>query len=70
MNRFQIVKSLLQPVKVLRCSEDEQVGVPAKFRSAVEHAGLAAYQQGANPACGHRRKDFVYPARVQENSPV
>jgi hypothetical protein len=48
-------------------AQDEQVGIAAKLRSAVEHARLAAHQQGTDPVAGHRRKDFPYPARDQAN---
>src|SRR5439155_4157098 len=48
-------------------SGGEQIGVAAKLRCAVEHASLAAHQQGTDLVGCHRRKDFPYPARDQAN---
>jgi hypothetical protein len=64
---LKIAQGRLQPRQIAGVGQDQQVGVTAKLRCAVEHARLAAHQQGTDPAAGHRRKDFPYPARDQAN---
>ncbi len=56
----------LQPGQIDGVGKNQQIGV-AELCCAVEHARLAAHQQGTDPAVGHRRKDFPYPARDQAN---
>src|SRR5687767_5548894 len=64
---LKFAQGRVQTLKVLGLRENQQVGIAAKRRCAVEHAGLAAHQQGTDPVRCHRREDFPNPARDQAN---
>ena len=65
--RLKFAESGIQTLEILGVRQDQQVGIAAKLRCAVEHAGLAPHQQGTDLVRSHRRKDFPYPARDQAN---
>ena len=47
-----------------------QVCIAAKLGCAVEHAGLAAHEEGADAVLLDRRKDFAYRVRDQASLPA
>lgn len=53
--------------KIFRVREDREICVAAKLGRAVEHAGLAAHEQGADLVPADRGKDFAYRVRDQES---
>ena len=61
----EFVLCLLQSFEIFGIGQDREIRISAKLRSAVEHAGLAAHQQGANLAALENRKDFVNRVRDQ-----
>ena len=61
----EFVQCPLHAFEIFGIGQDGEIGIPAKLRSAVEHASLAAHQQGANFAALENRKDFVNRVRDQ-----
>lgn len=60
---LQLCEGPSQPRQVLGIGEDGEVGIAAKFRRALEHARLAAHEEGLDVVLAHRRKDFAYRVR-------
>jgi hypothetical protein len=62
---LQIREGLMESGKIGVVGEDDEVGIAAKLGTAVEHAGLAPHEQGADAVRADRRKDFAYRVRDQ-----
>ena len=62
---LEILECCLQTDEISGVGEDDEIGIAAKFRRAVKHAGLTAHEQGADAVLLDRRKDFEYRVRDQ-----
>ena len=52
--RLQIRQGAAGAGEIASVGEDDEVGVSAKLRRAVEHARLSAHEEGADPVRLHR----------------
>jgi len=59
----------LEPAKIVVVGDNDDVGVSAKLRSAVHHAGLPPHEQISDAILPQRRKDFEDRARGQGSLP-
>ena len=67
---LQIRQGAAEAGEIASVGEDDEVGVSAKLRRAVEHARLSSHEEGADPVRLHRRKDFAYRVPDQAVSPT
>lgn len=67
---LQIRKGAAEAGEIASVGEDDEVGVSAKLRRAVEYARLSPHEEGADPVRLHRRKDFAYRVPDQAVSPT
>jgi hypothetical protein len=58
-----------QSGQIRRVSEDDEIGIAAKLRRAVQHARLSAHEERPHSMLANRRKDSAYRVRDQENHP-
>jgi hypothetical protein len=56
---------LSQAFEIFWLGEDGEIGIAAKLRRALEHAGLAAHEEAVHAMLRHRKKDFEYRVRDQ-----
>jgi hypothetical protein len=54
----QGLKGTLEAEQVVWFGKNCEIDVAAKFRSSVEHAGLASHEEAPDAMRSHRRKDF------------
>ena len=64
---LKIGESATQNIEVFLLRENREVRIAAKFRCAVQNAGLSPHEKAADPMLTHRRKDFVNRVRDQGN---
>ena len=63
----QISEGTTQNIEVFLLRENREVRIAAKFRCAVQNAGLSPHEKAADPMLTHRRKDSVNRVRDQGN---
>src|SRR4051794_40087767 len=67
---LELVQRIPQTAEVPGGGEDGEIGVSAKLRCAVEHARLAAHQQGLHAVRTHRGKDSGNRTQAQAGLPA